>query len=110
VLERAVRWIRRHALAGGGIVVSSRQRVSYPEVTGYFIPTLLGVGERDLARQFADWLVSVQRADRSSSRASPTRSRRRAGRRPSTSAIYARQRVSGSARSMERAPYSARPL
>jgi malonyl-CoA O-methyltransferase len=37
--------------------------VSYPEVTGYFIPTLLGIGERDLARQFADWLVSVQRPD-----------------------------------------------
>ncbi|MBI3769876.1 MAG: methyltransferase domain-containing protein [Deltaproteobacteria bacterium] len=63
MLEGAVRWIRRHAIAGGGIVVSSKQRVSYPEVTGYFIPTLLGVGERELARQFAAWLVSVQRPD-----------------------------------------------
>ncbi|HEY2387434.1 MAG TPA: methyltransferase domain-containing protein [Candidatus Binatia bacterium] len=63
VLERAVRWIRRNTLADGGIVVSSRQRVAYPEVTGYFIPTLLGVGERALARQFADWLVTVQRPD-----------------------------------------------
>jgi malonyl-CoA O-methyltransferase len=63
VLERAVRWIQRHTIAGGGIVVSSKQRVSYPEVTGYFIPTLLGLGERELARQFADWLVSVQRSD-----------------------------------------------
>lgn len=63
MLERGVRWIRRHVIAGGGIVVSSKQRVSYPEVTGYFIPTLLGVGERELARQFAEWLVSVQRAD-----------------------------------------------
>lgn len=43
--------------------VSSRQRVAYPEVTGYFIPTLLGIGERDRARQFAEWLVSVQRPD-----------------------------------------------
>lgn len=63
MLERAVRWIRRNTLAEGGIVVSSRQRVAYPEVTGYFIPTLLGIGERTLARQFADWLVTVQRPD-----------------------------------------------
>lgn len=43
--------------------MSSRQRVPYAEVTGYFIPTLLGLGERTLARQFAEWLVTVQGAD-----------------------------------------------
>lgn len=63
VLAANVRWIRRHVVPGQGIVVSSRQRVSYPEVTGYFIPTLLGIGEPALARQFAEWLVSVQRPD-----------------------------------------------
>jgi malonyl-CoA O-methyltransferase len=63
VLERAARWVRRHAIPGGGIVVSSTQRVAYPEVTGYFIPTLLALGERDRACRFAEWLVSVQRAD-----------------------------------------------
>ncbi len=63
MLESAVRWIRRHALAAGGIAVSSKQRVSYPEVTGYFIPTLLALGERDLARAFSDWLVRAQRPD-----------------------------------------------
>lgn len=63
MLERAVRWIRRNTLAEGGIVVSSRQRVAYPEVTGYFIPTLLALGERDLARAFSDWLVRAQRPD-----------------------------------------------
>jgi len=63
MLESAVRWIRRHTIAGGGIAVSSKQRVAYPEVTGYFIPTLLGLGERALARQYSDWLVSVQRPD-----------------------------------------------
>ncbi len=63
MIESAVRWIRRHALASGGIAVSSKQRVAYPEVTGYFIPTLLTLGERDLARAFSDWLVSTQRPD-----------------------------------------------
>ena len=41
----------------------SRQRVCYPEVTGYFIPTLLASGLRDLAHQYARWLVSVQKPD-----------------------------------------------
>ena len=63
MLEAAVKWIRRYVLPSGGIAVSSRQRVAYPEVTGYFIPTLLGIGERDVARAFADWLVGVQRPD-----------------------------------------------
>ncbi len=63
MVESAVRWIRRHVLASGGIAVSSKQRVAYPEVTGYFIPTLLALGERELATAFADWLVGVQRAD-----------------------------------------------
>lgn len=63
MLEGAVRWVQRHVLASGGIAISSQQRVAYPEVTGYYVPTLLGLGERDLARAFADWLVTVQRAD-----------------------------------------------
>ncbi len=63
MLEAAVRWIRRHALADGGIAVSSKQPIAYPEVTGYYIPTLLALGERDLARGFADWLVGMQRPD-----------------------------------------------
>ncbi len=63
MIESAVRWIRRHVLASGGIAVSSKQRVAYPEVTGYFIPTLLRLGERDLARSFAAWLVGAQRSD-----------------------------------------------
>lgn len=63
MLESAVRWIRRHALASGGIAVSSKQHVAYPEVTGYYVPTLLTLGERELALRFSEWLVSVQRPD-----------------------------------------------
>jgi malonyl-CoA O-methyltransferase len=63
MVESAVRWIRRHVLESGGIAVSSHQRVAYPEVTGYYIPTLLALGERDLALAFSDWLTGVQRPD-----------------------------------------------
>jgi malonyl-CoA O-methyltransferase len=35
----------------------------YPEVTGYTIPTLLALGERDLARQWGSALAAFQRPD-----------------------------------------------
>ncbi len=63
MLEKAIQWIKNNSVPGQGIIISSRQRVVYPEVTGYFIPTLLSIGEHDLARQYAQWLISVQRAD-----------------------------------------------
>ncbi|MGA3112941.1 MAG: prenyltransferase/squalene oxidase repeat-containing protein [Syntrophobacteraceae bacterium] len=63
MLEKAVRWVRAHSITSQGIAVSSRRRSSYPEVTGYFIPTLLAIGERDLASQYAQWLLSVQKND-----------------------------------------------
>lgn len=63
MLEKAIQWIKNNSIPGQGIVVSSRKRVSYPEVTGYFIPTLLSIGEHDLACQYARWLLAVQRRD-----------------------------------------------
>jgi len=63
MLEKAVQWIKNNSIPGKGIAISSRKRVSYPEVTGYFIPTLLSIGERELAYQYARWLLSVQRQD-----------------------------------------------
>lgn len=63
MLEKAIQWIKNNSIPGEGIAISSRNKVSYPEVTGYFIPTLLSIGERDLARQYARWLCSVQGQD-----------------------------------------------
>jgi glycosyltransferase involved in cell wall biosynthesis/SAM-dependent methyltransferase len=59
----ALRWIRAHRAPQGGVVVSSKNRLLYPEVTGYLVPTLLRRGERELALSFARRLVSVQRDD-----------------------------------------------
>lgn len=63
MLNRAIRWIRNNHVEGHAMPVTHRNRAPYPEVTGYFIPTLLGVGEVKLAEQFALWLVAKQNAD-----------------------------------------------
>lgn len=64
ILEKAIFWIEKYSIKDGGIAVTSTQSsVIYPEVTGYYIPTLLLWGIRDQAIQFADWLVSIQNPD-----------------------------------------------
>ncbi len=62
-IERGAAWVRRYSIRGEGIAISSRKVSSYPEVSGYFIPTLLSIGERDLALRYASWLREVQRPD-----------------------------------------------
>jgi len=57
---RSLHWVKSNSVEGKGIVVSDKTQISYPEVTGYFIPTLLNWGERGLANQYANWLVSIQ--------------------------------------------------
>jgi malonyl-CoA O-methyltransferase len=58
-LEGAKRWIADNTI-DGGIAHSSQIRKPYPEVTGYYIPTLLKWGEIDRAKYYADWLLSIQ--------------------------------------------------
>lgn len=56
----AMAWIANNSLEGSGIRGLSSRPNPYPEVTGYFIPTLLNWGERERALQYARWLVSIQ--------------------------------------------------
>jgi malonyl-CoA O-methyltransferase len=60
---RALEWAKRHEVPGGGIVQTDIRREAFPEVTGYFIPTLYEAGERDVALRNARWLVGVVRPD-----------------------------------------------
>lgn len=60
--RKAIDWLHAHSLHGG-VNVSHTNTVSYPEVTGYLIPTLLQWGEPQLAMRYARWLLTVQRAD-----------------------------------------------
>jgi len=64
----ASQWIAKNtvkdpASKGAGIRISHRRATPYPEVTGYYIPTLLNWGQRELALEFSRWLVSIQQAD-----------------------------------------------
>jgi malonyl-CoA O-methyltransferase len=62
-LLRALAWTRAQELPGGGIRIKAGRPEPYPEVTGYFIPTLLRWGEHDFAVRCARWLVSIQNPD-----------------------------------------------
>lgn len=61
--ERAMDWFKAHMVPGQGIIVHTRQPVPYPEVTGYFIPTLYNWNEPELARACTRWLMSIQLPD-----------------------------------------------
>ncbi len=61
--ERAMDWFKQNMVADQGIIVHSKQPVPYPEVTGYFIPTLYDWEETDLARTCTKWLLSIQLPD-----------------------------------------------
>jgi len=61
--NKAFSWIERHSACESGIAVSSINPRPYPEVAGYFIPTLISWGERDMASSFARWIVTRQNDD-----------------------------------------------
>ena len=59
----AFKWINKYTIEGNGIAVSSKEQVIYPEVTGYFIPSLLRYGEKRKAISFAEYLCNLQKED-----------------------------------------------
>ncbi len=62
-VKLAGKWIEDNSVQGGGIINNTDVRQSYPEVTGYFIPTLLQWGLREKALDYAKWLCSIQKED-----------------------------------------------
>ena len=63
VYNNAIRWIDDNSIAGEGIINNSSLKLSYPEVTGYYIPTLLRWGYKERAVSYAKWLCSIQKKD-----------------------------------------------
>ncbi len=63
ICGKARGWIQEYTEAGKGIAHSSMLRTSYPEVTGYYIPTLMRWGFTDQAESYAKWLISIQHSD-----------------------------------------------
>ena len=61
-LARAKCWIESNS-TDEGVWFSSKHQQIYQEVTGYLIPTLIGVGERNRAFRWAESLLACQRPD-----------------------------------------------
>lgn len=60
---KALGWFKNNMVEDQGIIVHTRELVPYPEVTGYYIPTLYNWGETELARTCTRWLLSIQLPD-----------------------------------------------
>lgn len=63
IYKKAIQWIIDNSIDGEGITVSTSYRKSYPEVTGYYIPSLIKWGYQDLAKKYAKWLCKIQKED-----------------------------------------------
>lgn len=61
--DKAVLWIKNNTINNEGITVTSKKRIIYPEVTGYYIPSLLQWGEHKLAISYAKHMCSIQKED-----------------------------------------------
>jgi malonyl-CoA O-methyltransferase len=61
--NRALNWVRNNTIEDSGIAVTNLKQQIYPEVTGYYIPSLIQWGERRLARAYAEYLCSIQKED-----------------------------------------------
>ncbi|SFL03514.1 malonyl-CoA O-methyltransferase [Lachnospiraceae bacterium KH1T2] len=64
IYRKATEWIIDNSLVekeGKSIIDNSDFPNGYPEVTGYFIPTLMRWGYKDLAVDYAKWLCSIQK-------------------------------------------------
>ena len=60
----AKQWIEKYTVNNNGIAVESNQpNTIYPEVTGYYIPTLLKFGDKERAINFGNYLLTIQNED-----------------------------------------------
>lgn len=63
IYNKAITWIINNTIDNQSIICNSEKRKGYPEVTGYYIPSLLRWGYRDLAISYAKWLCQIQKKD-----------------------------------------------
>ncbi|MDY0226077.1 MAG: methyltransferase domain-containing protein [Desulfomicrobium apsheronum] len=62
-INKSLHWLHTYSPKKSGVSISNKNLIPYPEVTGYFIPTLLQWGETDLATQYTHWLIDIQNPD-----------------------------------------------
>ena len=58
--QRAMGWFKNNFIPGQGVILHTKKPVPYPEVTGYYIPTLYHWQETEYARTATRWLMSIQ--------------------------------------------------
>lgn len=63
IYNNAIQWIKNNSVLDQGIINNSKLKKSYPEVTGYYIPTLIRWGYKELAVSYAKWLCFIQKED-----------------------------------------------
>ncbi len=63
IYKRAIHWIKNNSIKNEGIINNTGLKESYPEVTGYYIPSMMYWGYRGLAMEYAKWLCSIQQDD-----------------------------------------------
>ena len=66
VYNKAIEWIMANTVnenMGKSIINNTNCPKGYPEVTGYYIPTLIRWGYREFAIDYARWLMSIQHDD-----------------------------------------------
>lgn len=63
VYDRAIKWVKANTINGNGITVTSKKQIIYPEVTGYYIPTLLNWDMKEQATAYAEYLCKIQGED-----------------------------------------------
>jgi len=61
--DKAIQWLKDNQVENKGIIISPKQKITYPEVTGYFISTLYQWGEKELVKDLIKWLISQQNED-----------------------------------------------
>jgi len=63
IYNKAIKWINDNTIDKKGIICNSKLPLPYPEVSGYYIPTLISWGYREMAVQYAKWLCNIQKPD-----------------------------------------------
>lgn len=61
IYKKTIKWIKNNTINEESIICNTNLRKGYPEVTGYYIPTLIKWGYRDWAIKYAMWLISIQK-------------------------------------------------
>ena len=63
IYKNTIDWIKKNTINGRGIICNTSLNIAYPEVSGYYIPSLIHWGYYDLAIQYAKWLCDIQNKD-----------------------------------------------